>query len=75
MSVKISYSDLEKFKYYCKNNNIVLADSKFSDNVECKIEINDKQRDELLNDIDGENNYNILKIDTIRQKNICVMSN
>ena len=71
----MAYADLEKFKYYCKNNNIVITNSIFSDAVECIIEINDKQKEFLLNDVNSENNYNILKIDTIRQKNISVLSN
>ena len=74
MSIKIAYADLEKFKYYCKNNNIVVINSNFSDYVECIIELNDEKRNALINDVNSENNYNIMQIDTIRQKNISVMS-
>lgn len=75
MNIKISYSDLEKFKYFCKNKKIEIINSTFSDNVDCIIEINDKERENLINDVKCENNYNIIEIDTIRQKNISVLSN
>lgn len=75
MTIKMAYADLEKFKYYCKNNDIVIVNLTFSDIVECIIEISDTQRETLLADVKGENNYNILEIDTIRQKNISVLSN
>ena len=75
MTIKMAYADLEKFKSYCKNNDIVIVNLTFSDIVECIIEISDTQRETLLADVKGENNYNILEIDTIRQKNISVLSN
>ena len=39
MTIKMAYADLEKFKYYCKNNDIVIVNLTFSDIVECIIEI------------------------------------
>lgn len=75
VKIQIAYSDFEKFKYYCKNNNIVITDSTYSDSIECIVELNDNQREMIIQDINSENNYNIITFDTIRQKNISILSN
>lgn len=71
----IAYSDYERFKYFCNQNNISIIRSEYSNNIECIIEINDDVKTEILNDINTEKKLNILSFDIVRQKNISVLSN
>ena len=48
VEVEISYSDNEKFKYYCEKNNIKIVDSQYSESILYKIEINDEEYQELI---------------------------
>ena len=55
----VSYQDLEKFKYYLKQNDIDIVNSNFTENVEIEVDITGKKLEELeirLNDL----NFNII---------------
>ncbi len=73
-NVKLEYSNLEKFKYYCNKNNINIINCAYSNIVSCKIEINNKEKHNLEYDIETQNNLNILSFDIIRQKYILKLS-
>lgn len=45
--VLISYQDLEKFKYYCKTNEINITEIKYLENIVCKIEFPNEKKDEI----------------------------
>lgn len=56
----VSYQDLEKFKYYLKQNDIDIVNSNFTENVEIEVDITEKKLEELelrLNDL----NFNIIE--------------
>lgn len=73
--IKLPYADFEKFKYYCKKNNINIINSEYSDFIICKIEMNDAEKNRLEIEFREQNNFKIVTFDIIRQKNISKMSN
>ena len=65
----VSYQDLEKFKYYLKQNEIDIINSKFTENVEIEVDITEKKLEELelrLNDL----NFNIIERIVLEDKYI-----
>lgn len=75
LDVELSYSDLDKFKYYCNKNNINIINCSYLDTIICRIELNDIEKAKIENDFQEQNNLNIKKIDIVRQKSISVVSN
>ncbi|MBP3503001.1 MAG: YigZ family protein [Clostridia bacterium] len=73
-NVKLEYSNLEKFKYYCNKNNINIINCTYSNIVICKIEINEEEKSILQCELETQNNINILSFDIIRQKYILKLS-
>ena len=67
--VKIQYSDFEKFKYYCKNNNINIINIEYSEFVVCKIELNELEKRKLLENEEIKN-INISDIKILSEKYI-----
>ncbi len=39
MRLIVDYNNFEKFKYYCKNNNITIISAKYLEKIECKIQM------------------------------------
>lgn len=65
----VSYQDLEKFKYYLKQNDIDIINSNFTENVEIEVDITEKKLEELesrLNDL----NFNIIESIVLEDKYI-----
>lgn len=50
--VKIEYNYLEIFKHYCKANDILIIESQYSDIIICKIELDEKNKEKLLEDFE-----------------------
>lgn len=48
LEVTISYKDLEKFKYYCRKNKIRIMNIAYDTNIICRIELNCKEKQKLL---------------------------
>ena len=48
-SLEIEYSENEKFKYYCERNNIKIVETKYSENIIQKIELNEEEYNSLNN--------------------------
>ena len=48
LEVTISYKDLEKFKYYCRKNKIRITNIAYDTNIICRIELNCKEKQKLL---------------------------
>jgi len=48
INLDINYKDLDKFKYYCKNNNIIIKNIKYLDNIKIEIEISKQLEKNLL---------------------------
>ena len=65
--VKIEYQQFEKFKYYCKMNEIKIKDTSYTEEIVCKIEIEEDKKEKLLQDYALKNIY-LLDIKEISKK-------
>ena len=74
LDVELEYSNFEKFKYYCSKNNINIINCTYLNNVICKIELNEIEKEKLENDFYNQNILKINKINKVRQRNIAIMS-
>lgn len=63
--VKVDYSNLESLKYYCKKNNINIANIQFLNEIACNLEIEKDNVYKFLEDIERRN------INIIGYKEIC----
>ena len=52
MLVHLEYSDLEIFKYYCKNNQILITHVEYGQDIACKIELEAVAKEKLLQDFE-----------------------
>lgn len=66
---EVSYSDLEKLKYYFSQNNIKILSSNFGENVEIIFEILEEKLKEILENRQNLN-FKILKQEVLKEKNI-----
>ena len=69
MEVILEYNEFEKFKYYCRNNQINITDIKYLENVACKIELEEKIKEKLIEDFETKN-INLKKITELSKKYI-----
>lgn len=51
MIIELDYSNLEKFKYYCKNNNINIKKIDYMGNIILKIEMEESVKEKIIDDI------------------------
>ena len=51
MIIELDYSNLEKFKYYCKNNNINIKKIDYMVNIILKIEMEESVKEKIIDDI------------------------
>lgn len=63
LEVILEYPDFESFKYYCRNNNINITKSKYSEKIICKIELEEKIKQKLMKDFETKN----IKIEKIKE--------
>ena len=63
LEVKLAYSDLESFKYYCKNNKINIVDIDYKEDIVCKIELKEDKKVKLLEDYEIKN----IKLNNIKE--------
>lgn len=61
IEIEIDYSNLENFKYYCKNNNINIINIEYAENIRIKIEMEKEKKDIFLKNIE-EQKINIIRI-------------
>lgn len=54
-NVELDYSNLEIFKYYCKNQQITITNIEYLDKIICTIEAEDSKIDKLVQDISLKN--------------------
>ena len=69
IEVEISYNDLEKLNYYCKNNNINITNSEYSEKVICNLELNNEEKTKLLTNL-KELSFKIERYRVVKEKNI-----
>lgn len=67
MEATIDYSNLEIFKYYCNKNNINIVDCKYSEKIICRIELEEKNKDKLINDFNTKK-VNLVDLKIISKK-------
>ena len=67
--VILNYNNFEKFKYYCKNNSINIKDVKYTENIVCKIELEEAEKENLLQDY-KQKNINLINIEMLSKKYI-----
>lgn len=63
--VTLEYSNFENFKYYCKINNINIKDTIYTEEIVCKIEMEEEKKDKILRD------YELKKINLLKIKELC----
>ncbi len=69
IEIEISYNDLEKLNYYCKNNNINITNSEYSEKVICNLELNNEEKTKLLTNL-KELSFKIERYRVVKEKNI-----
>lgn len=52
MLVTIEYGEFNHFKYYCKNNDILITNVEYSELIVCKIELEQDKKEKLLRDFE-----------------------
>lgn len=65
LEVIVDYSELDNFKYYCRNNKINIIESTFEEKIICKIEIENDKKEKLIED------FNTKKVKIIEYKELC----
>ena len=65
--VKVEYSELENFKYYCRRNEINITKIEYINEVEFYIEMKVESKDKFLEDI-NQRNINIIEQQYISDK-------
>lgn len=52
MLVTMEYNAFERFKYYCKNQDILITNVEYSEFITCKIELEDDKKEKLWKDFE-----------------------
>ncbi|MCI8411828.1 MAG: YigZ family protein [Clostridia bacterium] len=52
LEVTLDYNNFENFKYYCKNNEINIIDVRYTENIVCRIEIEQLKKQKLVSDFE-----------------------
>jgi len=65
--VKVEYSELESFKYYCRKNDINIINVEYENEVECNIEMKEELKEKFLEDI-YDRSINIIEQQYIKNK-------
>lgn len=65
--VELSYTENEKFKFYCEKNNINIINVEYNENISYKIELNEKEYEKIVlknktNNEQSDFNINIIRI-------------
>ena len=55
MEVILEYNEYEKFKYYCKINEINIQNVKYEENIVCNITLEKKTKEKLISDFEIKN--------------------
>lgn len=69
LEVSLEYNEFENFKYYCKNNKINIVETQYLENIVCKIEIEEKVKNQLIGDLEIKN-INLKNIKELSKKYI-----
>ena len=69
VKVTIDYSEQEKLEYYCNQRNLNIIEFQYTDQINCIIEMNKKEKEEFINNL-NKMNYKIEKYEIKKEKNI-----
>ena len=69
MEVRIDYSNLDIFKYYCKNNEIKIIKIDYYEDIILKIEMEKNRKNIFLGDLETKT-LNIMNYQVIQEKYI-----
>ena len=69
LEVVLDYSEFENFKYYCKNNEILITDCNYLENIVCIINLEEQKTNKLLEDFETKNIF-LSKVEKISKKYI-----
>lgn len=67
LEVVLDYNEFDNFKYYCKNNKINIVETKYLENIVCKIEMEEKAKMQLISDFETKK-INIKNIKELSKK-------
>lgn len=65
LEIKLEYSELENFKYYCKNNEINITETKYEEKIVCKIELEKDKKERMIED------FKTKKVKILEYKEFC----
>lgn len=71
---KVLYEDLEKIKYYFKQENIKMVDFNYAENVEITVEITEEKYQKILENIENLN-FKILNVEKTKKAFIILSNN
>ena len=67
ITLKLEYNNLDTFTYYCKNNNIIILNIEYAENISIKIEMETDKKEILTKDIENKK-INVIEIVEINRK-------
>ncbi len=68
LEVAISYSDFEKFKYYCDKRNIEIKKAIYGNEIQCLIDIENGEKEKIIDET--QRKVNILSYSVLKEKYI-----
>ena len=69
VQINLNYDQFEQFKYYANKNDIKIVNAKYLENIELIVETAKGNLEELTNS-NNKKNFELLKIDIIKEKYI-----
>ncbi len=69
LQIDLKYDQFEQFKYYANKNDIKIVNAKYLENIELIVETAKENLEELTNS-NNKKNFELLKIDIIKEKYI-----
>lgn len=67
--MKLNYNDFENFKYCCRKSNVNIINTEYLDNIICKFEATNEEKEELFKYMD-KNDIKIVDFIILENKNI-----
>lgn len=67
--VKLNYNDFENFKYCCKKTNVKIIETEYLENIRCKFEATNEEKENLIRYID-KTEIKIVDFTILQNKNI-----
>lgn len=69
LEIELEYSELESFKYYCRNNKISIVEFQYKESIICKIELEEEVKQKLIEDFKSKK-VNLKNIKELSKKYI-----